>query len=102
MHDDAIVALPPGATWLGSTPMYAHQVFRVGPAAWGVQFHPEVSPATIAAWADAHPVVVRADVEPVFLARDPEVVAAGRALAHRFAGLVRAGARGAGRAPLTA
>jgi GMP synthase (glutamine-hydrolysing) len=89
MHDDAIVALPPGAVWLGSTPRYPHQIFRVGPAAWGVQFHPEISPETFRRWAAAHPHVTAEHVEQAER-RDPDVVAAGRALADRFA-IVAAG-----------
>lgn len=51
MHRDAITALPPDAVWLAESEAYGHQVFRVGTSAWGVQFHPEVSPSTYASWA---------------------------------------------------
>jgi len=94
MHKDAIVALPPGADWLGETDMYPHQVFRVGGAAWGVQFHPEVSEATFRSWTpgcaeDLARAGTDADtVVGALVARDAEVVAAGRALASRFATLV--------------
>lgn len=44
------VSLPPGAQALAERPD-GLQVFRCGPAAWGVQFHPEVSAATAASWA---------------------------------------------------
>jgi GMP synthase (glutamine-hydrolysing) len=85
MHADAVVELPPGSTWLGLSEMYPHQAFRVGPAAWGVQFHPEVSLRTFTGWAQEHPDV---DVETVtadFKRRDGEVAAASRILAERFA-----------------
>jgi GMP synthase (glutamine-hydrolysing) len=85
MHADAVVDLPPDSTWLGLSPMYPHQAFRVGSAAWGVQFHPEVSLPTFAAWALEHPEV---DVEAVtteFKRRDGEIAAASRVLAGRFA-----------------
>jgi GMP synthase (glutamine-hydrolysing) len=88
MHADAVVELPPDSTWLGRSEMYPHQAFRIDPAAWGVQFHPEVSLPTFTAWAHEHPEV---DVEAVtaeFKLRDAEVAAAGRALAERFAGRV--------------
>lgn len=49
-HVDAIVDLPPDAFWLASSEGCAYQAFRVGDAAWGVQFHPEVGPERIAEW----------------------------------------------------
>jgi GMP synthase (glutamine-hydrolysing) len=91
MHQDAVTALPDGAVWLAETVDYPHQAFRVGGAAWGLQFHPEVSLPVFAAWArldlpdPAHAAAVAGELE----ARDDEVVAAGRRLAARFAGLVR-------------
>ena len=51
MHRDAITALPPGALWLADSDPYPHQAFRLGSSAWGVQFHPEISPATYRTWA---------------------------------------------------
>ncbi|WP_203432963.1 type 1 glutamine amidotransferase [Jiangella asiatica] len=85
MHADAVTGLPPDAVWLGSSPMYPHQAFRVGAAAWGVQFHPEVSLPTFTGWARELPDVDVAAVTAELEARDPEVAAAGRALAERFA-----------------
>jgi len=88
MHADAVVRLPTGATWLGETGMYPYQAFRVGAAAWGVQFHPEVTLATFRSWAEGHPEVDTEAVTAELRARDTEVDAAGHALARRFAGLV--------------
>lgn len=51
-HWLAAESLPPGAILLASSDQCAHQVFRVGPRAWAVQFHPEVLGATTRAWAD--------------------------------------------------
>lgn len=51
MHGDAIELLPAGAILLSTSNPYAHQAFRAAPHAWGVQFHPEISPATYASWA---------------------------------------------------
>ena len=87
MHADAVAELPPGTVLLGRTAMYPHQAFRVGPAAWGVQFHPEVSLATFRGWADGHPEVDTAAVTAELVARDNEVQTVGRALATRFAAL---------------
>ncbi len=87
MHADAVVDLPPGAAWLASSEMYPHQAFRVGEAAWGVQFHPEVSAGTFAAWAERHPEVDTAAVTAEYESRDAAVAASGRALAARFLAL---------------
>lgn len=88
LHRDAISALPPGAVLLGSSSMYPHQAFRLGSSAWGVQFHPEVSLATLRLWAEEAPDVDTAAVVDAFVARDNEVQAVGRALARRFGELV--------------
>jgi GMP synthase (glutamine-hydrolysing) len=50
-HFDAISQLPPDAVRLGVGEVYENQVFRVG-TAWGVQFHPEISPARFRTWRD--------------------------------------------------
>lgn len=49
-HEDAIVDLPEGATWLAYSERYRNQAFRISDRAWGVQFHPEVSPQTYQRW----------------------------------------------------
>jgi GMP synthase-like glutamine amidotransferase len=100
-HYDAIVALPPGAVHLASSPVCENQAFRLGRVAWGVQFHIETVPAVVHAWAaedsamlgedlDLARVVARADAVDDDLAevwgpfvtafaavvRDPDAVAA--------------------------
>ncbi|MBC2681510.1 type 1 glutamine amidotransferase [Corynebacterium anserum] len=82
-HHDVVTALPPGATLLATSQRYAHQSFRVG-SALGLQFHPEASPQLMGAWmeGDGH------DPEPMvaeMTAADPDIVAAGRIVAHAFA-----------------
>ncbi|WP_407344589.1 type 1 glutamine amidotransferase [Pengzhenrongella phosphoraccumulans] len=96
MHADAIVDLPPGAVWLGSSAMYPYQAFRLG-TAWGVQFHPEASAETLRAWADAYDDVDTAAVMGAFSSRAGEIEAAGQAIASGFADVVRRAADGAGR-----
>lgn len=49
MHFDAVTRLPEGAELLGSGEVYRNQIFRIG-TAWGVQFHPEISPGRFAEW----------------------------------------------------
>ncbi|MBE1874650.1 type 1 glutamine amidotransferase [Myceligenerans pegani] len=52
-HEDSVTALSPGATLLVTSPECRVQAFRVGRAAWGVQFHPEASPDAILRWDEA-------------------------------------------------
>lgn len=51
-HEDEIVDLPPGAVLLASGTTYAHQAFRMGDRAWGMQFHIETTPEQVTEWAD--------------------------------------------------
>jgi GMP synthase (glutamine-hydrolysing) len=41
-HLDTVVRLPTGAKAFASTPQEPHAFVQFGPAAWGVQFHPEM------------------------------------------------------------
>ncbi|MEU8620747.1 type 1 glutamine amidotransferase [Streptomyces sp. NPDC048623] len=59
-HWDEVGELPPGAVPLLAGDDCPFQAFRIGPRAWGVQFHPEVLTGTIAFWAAADDVHVRA------------------------------------------
>jgi GMP synthase (glutamine-hydrolysing) len=104
MHRDAITSLPRNAVWLAASSAYRHQAFRVGRRAWGVQFHPELSPARYRRWAE----YIRADelttqriVEGIdqFESLDDQVRTGAQALAHRFGELVNqhAGEQPAGR-----
>src|SRR5699024_1810994 len=49
-HTDEIATLPSEAVLLASAPGCAHQLFRVGPCAYGLQFHVETSTDTVLAW----------------------------------------------------
>ena len=49
-HYDVVSTLPPGAVLLLSSTGYPHQAWRIGPAAWGLQFHIEASAADLRAW----------------------------------------------------
>jgi GMP synthase-like glutamine amidotransferase len=86
--------LPPGAVHLASSASYAQQAFRVGAAAWGLQFHVEVDHAAVEAFvrafcqdaneAGTNPAVIRAATPGALRALAPhrlEVLA-------RFAALV--------------
>jgi GMP synthase (glutamine-hydrolysing) len=94
MHGDAIVEQPEAAVWLASTALYPHQAFRLGSAAWGLQFHPEVSPATYETWVHAsgatdHDTIDRLQkgIE-VFAELDNDVIGSCRILALRFAAML--------------
>ncbi|WP_212732665.1 hypothetical protein [Streptomyces oceani] len=91
---DAITTLPPGAHWLMSSTDCPYQAFRVGTSAWGVQFHPEITPARLRDWDPARlhrlgfaPDEVSRTAQRNESAADP----VWRTVAHRFAAVVRAG-----------
>lgn len=94
MHSDMIDELPTDAAWLGSSDAYRYQAFRSGACAWGVQFHPEISPQTYETWAekfssDDPEEVCRAQAGIEELrAGDADSKVWGRALAVRFAEVV--------------
>ncbi|WP_440711783.1 type 1 glutamine amidotransferase [Herbiconiux sp. YIM B11900] len=93
MHFDAIRRLPGGAVLLGVGSTYPHQVFRIG-RAWGVQFHPEVTPGCFRSWGSAVAAVERAGYEQMadsFEQRDSIVHANNEALARSFARVLRRG-----------
>jgi GMP synthase (glutamine-hydrolysing) len=49
-NDDLVVTPPPGAVVLAETAAGELQVARFGPAAWGVQLHPEVDETVVGTW----------------------------------------------------
>lgn len=49
-HNDSF-GIPAGATLLASSATCPNQAFRCGTQAYGLQFHPEVTPEIVAAWA---------------------------------------------------
>jgi GMP synthase-like glutamine amidotransferase len=50
-HLDEITELPVGAVLLAASTNYPHQAFRLGDAAWGLQFHIECDIEMLVAWA---------------------------------------------------
>ncbi len=101
-HHDEIAELPHGATLLASSPVYAHQAFRVGRHVYGLQFHIETTPEIVAEWAERDVVGVAAsglDRETICAraaAVHPDLEEVWAPFAGRFAdlvaGLARAGA----------
>lgn len=47
--------MPQGAVLLASSHRTTHQAFRIGDAAWGVQFHPEVNQEIVTLWTQGLP-----------------------------------------------
>lgn len=52
VHRQSALKLPPGAVCLAGNAFEAHQAFRVGETAWGVQFHPEFDEEAIRGYID--------------------------------------------------
>ena len=93
-HFDSITSLPPDAELLAWSDLYDVQAFRLGEVAWGLQFHVEATPAMVAEWATNDAAAVREtgrepeDVASEVRFAESQLVAAGEALAQRFAKLV--------------
>jgi GMP synthase (glutamine-hydrolysing) len=94
-HYDAVVALPPGAVLLASSPRYPNQAFRVGEAAWGLQFHIETTSEMVKSWAEANADELdahRVDPNRVLARLDEahaDLAEVWQPFTARFAGLVR-------------
>ncbi len=93
-HRDAITELPPGAVLIGTGDIYRHQAYRLGAAAWAVQYHPEVTADDFEDWmredADAVAAAGRdaADVVREVRAADARLDDLARAHATAFLGVV--------------
>jgi GMP synthase-like glutamine amidotransferase len=100
-HVEEIAALPPGSVLLCSSPSFANQAFRVGPCAWGTQFHPEVLSSLAEAWATedspemARAGVTRESVVAGVRAEEERLREVWGGFADRWAGLVLERARAA-------
>lgn len=54
-HSDEVSRLPAGSTLLAVSPHCTNQAFRVGPSAWGLQFHVETTPELLRVWMAEEP-----------------------------------------------
>ncbi len=77
-HRDTF-GLPPGAVHLAATRAFPHQAFRVGPLAYGLQFHVEVDATLAAMWRPHLPGGVTLGADEV-----ARVEAVGRRILQRF------------------
>ncbi|MFI2365868.1 type 1 glutamine amidotransferase [Promicromonospora sp. NPDC019610] len=95
-HEDSVTELPPSATLLVTSDACRNQAFRVGAAAWGLQFHPEARPERVATWDEAalsEQGIDRAALAEAALARADENEAQSGALLRAWADVVHATAK---------
>jgi GMP synthase-like glutamine amidotransferase len=96
-HLDEITELPVGAVLLAASTNYPHQAFRLGDAAWGLQFHIECDIEMLAAWAsDNLDVLAELGQDPIELLESCDAVMddveeVWRPFAQRFAELALTG-----------
>jgi GMP synthase-like glutamine amidotransferase len=94
-HLDEVTELPLGAVLLAASPRFPHQAFRVGPCAWGIQFHIECDTAMFASWAASGGATLAAlgyDADALVAACDalmPDLAEVWQPFTERFAGVVR-------------
>lgn len=86
-HVDVISTLPPDAVLLMYGTGYPNQAFRIGPKAWGFQFHIEASAATLRGWAEADGLTGR--LGPELEEAEEHMGFVWRDAAQRFVGLRR-------------
>jgi len=95
-HHDAVTELPPAATLLASSHAYPHQAFRVGPAAWGVQYHPEATAEVLADWLESDRALLAGrgsspeQLVAAFRGQDAALAALARGHGEAFAAVVAA------------
>ncbi len=85
-HSQSVLQLPPSATLLASSAHDRHQAYRVGPSAWGVQFHPEFTAEVMRTYVLERQQALREegfDVEA--LLRDVQETPAASGVLRRFA-----------------
>ncbi|MEV1241390.1 type 1 glutamine amidotransferase [Nonomuraea sp. NPDC049750] len=93
-HQDVIAQLPDGAVPLMTGTPYPNQAYRLGTAAWAVQFHPEATPEIFTSWTTASGLGAAGELNAAVGAAEEALIATWRPLAEAFGRLVadRAGA----------
>ncbi|WP_245674711.1 type 1 glutamine amidotransferase [Herbidospora cretacea] len=92
-HQDAMTVLPDGAVLLATGTQYPHQAFRIGRRAWGVQFHPEATPAIFEQWTTELTTHPAEELNKQVSAVEAGLVASWRPLAEAFGAIVAENAR---------
>lgn len=84
-HHDSF-DIPEGGVLLASSALCPHQAFRVGDAAWGLQFHPEVTESIIRDWCawDTSTQLKTVELISGFSKESAGYFATGRQLLHNF------------------
>jgi GMP synthase (glutamine-hydrolysing) len=89
-HSQTVLALPPGAVNLAKNTHDPHHAFRLGHAAWGVQFHPEYTPDIMAGYIrNMSPVIQALGKDPVEVQQQVINTPEAAQVLTRFAGLCR-------------
>ncbi|MFU8770548.1 MAG: glutamine amidotransferase [Desulfotignum sp.] len=87
-HSQTVLRLPEGAVCLAENSHDPHHAFRLGRAAWGVQFHPEYSRAVMAGYIDNMvPVIEALGKDADQLRRSVSDTPEALKILERFAGL---------------
>ncbi len=87
-HRQSVLSLPPGARWLARSLLERHHAFAWGDHVWGVQFHPEFTPAIVRQYVDYYAERLRAeDRDPETLRQEVQASELGPRLLRRFARL---------------
>jgi len=89
-HSQTVTALPPGAVRLARSGFEPNHAFRVGRAAWGVQFHPEFDETVMRAYVERHRAWLTAAGQDADGIRDAVRPSPGAHLLARFAQLADA------------
>lgn len=81
-HSDSF-DLPPGSIRLAKTPVCPNQAFRWGKAAYGLQFHPEITPTIVSTWIDGS-YSSEGDLLQQLMVREEEYMQTSRLLFRNF------------------
>lgn len=88
-HYDVVSQLPPGAVLLLSSNGYPHQAFRIGSAAWGLQFHIEAPAEVVRDWARKADLPLEGRLGPALDEAAEVMAVVWRDFIHRFVALAR-------------
>ncbi|TMR08628.1 type 1 glutamine amidotransferase [Nonomuraea turkmeniaca] len=92
-HQDAMTRLPDGAVPLMTGSRYPNQAYRLGEAAWAVQFHPEATPEIFASWAAESDLEAAEELTAQVKAAESRLIATWRPVAQAFADVVGSAGR---------
>lgn len=88
-HRQSVLELPQNAVLLASNDFERHQAFRIGPCAWGVQFHPEITADIMRAYIRAQtPDMLKEGLSPHSLMNQVEDAPHATSLLQRFSDIV--------------